>query len=272
MTEIIAELGINHNGDMDIAKRLIDMAAVAGCNYVKLQKRTIGLVYSPEELIKHVDSPWGTTGRDKVEGREFSFEEYDEIADYCRGKIDWFASPWDVESANFLSEFKTRFIKIPSARITNEELLRTCKKFKQQVILSTGMSTIHEVLKAVKILGKEKIYCIMHCTSTYPTKPTEINAKCIFSLKELFPWCRIGFSNHYPGLMAMLIAAAYGAEMLEFHFTLDRAMYGSDQAASIEPQGVLELVKRVKLVEEMRGNGIKEVFDSEIPIMAKLRR
>jgi len=271
MVEVVCEIGINANGDLAIAKKLIDVAASAGCNFVKFQKRTIDLVYSKEELDKPRESPWGTTTREQKLGLEFE-DEYLDIDEYCKGKIKWFASPWDVEAAHFLSVFETPFIKIPSALITNHELLKSCRMFSQKIILSTGMSTLEDVDEAIDILGEGCIYCIMHCTSTYPTSPQEINARCIKTLKERYPWAKIGFSNHYPGLMAMVLAAAYGAEMLEFHITLDRTFPGSDQAASIEPQGVFKLMEYLKLIEWMNGDGIKTVYKSELPILAKLRR
>jgi N-acetylneuraminate synthase len=273
MIEIIAELGINHNAYLGIAKKLIDVAASAGLDYIKLQKRDINLVYSKEELDKPRESPWGTTTKEQKQGLEFSELDYLEIDEYCQNKrIKWFGSPWDVNSAAFLGAFDIPFIKIPSALITNLELLDVCKQIGKPVILSTGMSTFEQIGKAISIFNKPQIECIMHCTSTYPTDPLEVNIKCIPELKERYPWTKIGFSNHYPGLMAMTLAAAYGIEMLEFHITLDRTMYGSDQAASIEPSGTFELVQRLKLIRKMMGDGKKKVYDSEVPIMKKLRK
>ena len=271
MVEVIAELGINHNGDLEIAKKLIDVAYSAGCDYVKFQKRTVELVYSKEELDRERYSPWGTTTREQKYGLEFD-EQYYAIDQYCSDKIPWFASPWDIRSVEFLTQWNVPFMKIPSALITNEEILEYCRVSRHQIILSTGMSTYKEINHAIEILGQEKIYAILHCTSTYPTAPEEINAKCILTLKERYPWTKIGFSNHYPGLMAMLLAVAYGAEMIEMHITLDRTMYGSDQAASIEPQGLFALTQRINLIERMKGDGIKKVYSSEEPILAKLRR
>lgn len=270
MTEIIAEIGINHDGDLDTAKKLIDIAYSAGCDYVKFQKRTINLVYSEEELTKPRDSKWGTTTKEQKEGLEFNEYQYLEIDEYCKGKIQWFASPWDILSMHMLSEFSVPFIKIASAMITNEDLI-AAKSPTQPFIISTGGSTLDQVDRAIQIIGQDKIYCIMHCTATYPTAPKEINALCIYTLKERYPWTKIGFSNHYPGLKAMEIAVAYGAEMIEFHLTHDRAAVGSDHAASIEPRGAFELVKSVRLIEQMRGDGCNEVYKSEIPIMEKLR-
>jgi len=272
MIEVVAELGINHNGDLDIAKKLIDIAYSAGVDFVKFQKRDIDLVYSKEELSKPRESPWGTTTREQKNGIEFTYHDYLDIDAYCKDKIKWFVSPWDLRSIKLLAQIPTPFMKIPSALITNEEYLKAIKDVELDVILSTGMSTLEQIDRAVAVLGENRIYCILHCTSTYPTVPEEINARGILNLKERYPWAKIGFSNHYPGLMAMVMAAAYGAEMIEFHITLDRTMYGSDQAASIEPQGVFKLMEYLKLIERMKGDGIKKVYDSELPIIEKLRR
>jgi N-acetylneuraminate synthase len=269
--EVIAEIGINANGDIDIAKKLIDVASSAGCDYVKFQKRAVGLVYSDEELSKPRDSKWGTTTRQQKEGLEFGEDEYLEIDEYCRGKIKWFASPWDIVSMVFISQFDIPFIKVASAMLTNDELI-SAKSPSQKFILSTGGSTLEEIDHAVHVIGKDKIYCILHCTMTYPSKPEEQNLNCITALKERYPWAKIGFSNHYAGLEAMRRAAMLGAEMLEFHITLDRASEGSDQAASIEPRGVFELMAGLRLGQQMMGDGIKTVFESEKPILEKLRR
>ena len=272
MIEVIAEAGINHNGDIETAKKLIDVAYAAGCSYVKFQKRTIDLVYTPEELDKPRESPWGDTTRQQKEGIEFGIKEYMEISSYCEGKIGWFASPWDMESIDFLLRFDVPFIKIPSALITDFEFMDACKNTGKKLILSTGMSNEEEIDIAISKFRKN-IYAIIHCTSTYPTRPDEINMNY---LKELIDGyaadMKVGFSNHYPGLMALIMAACYGAEMLELHITLDRTMYGSDQAASIEPQGLFRLMEAIKLIEQMRGDGIKRVYESEVPIMKKLRR
>lgn len=275
MVEVIVELGINFNGDMDIAKKMIDVAYSAGAHYVKFQKRDIDVVYTPEELRKPRESQWGTRTRDQKEGLELDLYQYMEIDEYCKGKIKWFISPWDYKSVKLMTQghFEMPFLKIPSALITNFELLEEIKCHDIMVIVSSGMSTLKQLDDAVHFLGPQRIHCIMHCTSTYPTIPEEINAKCIHTLRERYPWCpKIGFSNHYPGLMAMVLAAAYGAEMIEFHLTLDRTMYGSDQAASIEPQGLFALMQRIKLIEQMKGDGIKKIYESEEPILAKLRR
>ena len=269
--EVIAEIGINHNGEIEIAKKLIDVAYAAGCDYVKFQKRTIDLVYTNDELEKPRESRWGTTTRRQKEGLEFGELEYLQIDDYCRGKIKWFASPWDIVSMHFISQFDIPFIKIASAMMTNYELI-SAQSPKQKYILSTGGCTFDEIDRAIETIGQDRIYCIMHCTMTYPTRPDEINLNCIRILQERYPWAKIGFSNHYPGLEAMRRAATLGAEVLEFHITLDRTMEGSDHAASIEPRGVFELMSVLKVGEQMMGNGCKTVYDSEIPILKKLRR
>jgi N-acetylneuraminate synthase len=272
MIEVIYEIGINHNGDLATAKKLIDVASASGCNYVKFQKRDIDLVYTKDELNTPRESPWGTTTREQKEGLEFGYKEYVELDNYCKNKIFWFASPWDINSVDFLMLFDVPFIKVPSALMTNVAFLQKVKHTKLPVILSSGMCTLEMVDQAIEMVGGDSVYAILHCTSTYPTAPTEINASMIPIMKELYPWFKIGFSNHYPGLHAMEMAAAYGADIIEFHGTLDRTMYGSDQAASIEPRGVFELMERLRLTEKMKGDGIKRIYDSEVPIMKKLRR
>lgn len=267
--EVVAEIGINHNGDLGTAKKLIDVAYSAGCDYVKFQKRNIDLVYSEEELSKPRDSQWGTTTRDQKKGLEFGAPEYLVIDEYCQGKIKWFASPWDIVSFHFLEQFNLPFVKIASAKMVNEGLIAA--KTKSKFILSTGGCTFDEIDKAVDIIGASNIYCILHCTMTYPTKPDEININAIHALKARYPWCKVGFSNHYPGIQAMNLAVAHGAEMLEFHLTLDRASVGSDHAASIEPQGLFDLMSKIKLTKQMMGSGKKIVYESELPVMRKLR-
>lgn len=273
MIEVVCELGINANGDLGITKKLIDVASSAGCQYVKFQKRNIDSIYTKEELDKPKESPWGITYGDYKRHIEFNKYDYIEIGLYCEQKgIKWFGSPWDIESAFFLGGFDVPFMKIPSALITNLELLEICKKIEIPIILSTGMSTLEMIDRAIDVIGRENIYCIMQCTSTYPSKPEESNVRCVTTLKERYPWAKIGYSNHYPGLLSMIMAITLGAEMIEFHATLDRSMYGSDQAASIAPRGIFELMERIKLIEQMKGDGVKKIFDSELEVMAKLRR
>lgn len=273
MIEVIVEEGINHSGDLTIAKQIIDVAVAAKCHYVKFQKRDINLVYTKEELDRPRDSAWGTTTRQQKMGLEFSETDYLEIAMYCEQKgIKWFASPWDVNSVVLMAAFDIPFLKVPSALLTNFEYLDICRQTGKPIILSTGMSTIDMIDKAVDVIGQKNIYSVMHCTSTYPTDPRDVNLLLIKTLQCKYPWTKIGFSNHYSGLMALVAAAILGCELLELHVTLDRTMPGSDQAASIEPLGVFDLMRRLALFEKMRGNGVKEICESEKPILAKLRR
>jgi N-acetylneuraminate synthase len=269
--KLTAEIGINHNGNIDIAKKLIDMACFAGCDYVKFQKRTINLVYTEEELNKPRESPWGDTFYDQKYGLEFGKERYDIIDKYCKEKnIDWFASPWDPLSVKFLVEYNLPYIKIPSAKITDFEVLYAVKETDIPVIISTGMSTKKEVDNCVNFLG-DQIEYILACTSTYPTKEEEMNMSFIPTLKREYPKYKIGFSNHSPGIIYCAVAAALGAEMIEFHITIDRSMYGTDQASSIETEGVLKIVKYVRNLEKAMGDGHWHVFPSEEAIKKKLR-
>lgn len=272
MTKIIAELGINANGDINLAKRLIDVAYSAGCDYVKFQKRDIYSVYSEEELEKPRKSPWGTTTREQKDGLEFTLADYHTLNIYCRDKIGWFASPWDVMSLDFLSRFHMPYIKVASAMLTDVTFLKMCRAAERPIILSTGMSDLDMVDRAIEILGKKNVRCIMHCTSTYPTATDEMNLSCITVMKQRYPWTKIGFSNHHPGIVFMAAAAALGAEMIEFHITLDKLSYGSDQAASISPEGVYKVVKYIRDVRKAMGDGYKKIYDSELPIIDKLRR
>ncbi len=268
----IAEIGINHNGDLETAQKLIDAASFAGCDGVKFQKRTIDLVYSKEELDKKRESPWGNTNRQQKEGLEFGNAEYDIIDEYTKTKnLMWFGSPWDCKSVDFLAEFNPPFIKIASALITNMELLEAIKSKNIPIIISTGMSTKKEVCTAVDYLGSSLVY-ILACTSTYPTKAEEINLGFITTLKKEFPKHKIGFSNHSPGIIFAEAAVALDVEMIEFHITLDRTMYGSDQASSIEPFGMLRLVRNIKAIQQGMGSGEWTVFPSEELIKQKLRK
>ena len=271
--KLVAELGINHNGDLKIAKQLIDIAKTAGCDYVKFQKRTIDLVYTEEELNKYRESPWGTTNRQQKEGLEFSKEDYDWIDMYCKQVgIEWFASPWDIESVKFLAQYGLPFIKIASACVVDSSILAAIVgDSNSSVIISTGMSTGDEVIRCTNNFGKRVEY-ILACTSTYPTANYEMNLSFITTLKQLYPGTKVGFSNHSPGIMYMVVAAALGAKMLEFHITLDRSMPGSDQAASIEPEGVFKLVKHVRNLEKAMGDGNWKVYPSEEKIKEKLRK
>jgi len=268
---IVAEIGINHNGDVNLAKKLIDMAVFAGCDAVKFQKRTIELVYTPEELAKERESPFGTTNGDLKRGLEFGKKEYKEIGRYCKQRgIMWFASPWDVKSVDFLEEFNVPCYKIASACITDERLLKRIKATRKPAILSTGMSTKEEIKRAVKILG-EKNLVVLHCTSTYPSKLEELNLNVINWLKKEFN-CPVGYSGHETGIVEPVMAAVLGACVVEKHITLDRAMWGSDHAASLEPNGLNRLVRDIRNLPICLGNGEKRVYDSEVPILQKLRK
>ena len=274
MIEIVAEIGINANGDIGLAKKLIDIAHSSGCNYVKFQKRTLESCYTEEELNTPRESPWGTTTREQKMGLEFTINQYMEIDAYCYEKgIKWFASPWDAKSVFHVSNLGSCFIKIPSALATNHPLIKLCvNTTKLPIILSTGMCTEEMIDEAVEIIPHDRLYAVLHCTSTYPSKPEEQNLKYIRVLKHKYPWTKVGFSNHYPGIPYMIAAASLGAEMIEFHITADRTMYGSDQASSIEPHAVFKLVKYIRGIEKGCGDGVKKIYDSEKPIIEKLRR
>jgi len=268
---VVAEIGINHNGDIDIAKKLIDVAVIAGCNAVKFQKRTIEVVYLAEELARPRESPYGTTNGELKYGLEFEKEEFDEIDRYCKEKkITWYASPWDERSVDFLEQYDTPCYKLASASITDDELLKHIKSKGRPVILSTGMSNMDQVDHAVNILGKENLI-LLHACSTYPAYYDELNLKVIPALKQRYS-VPVGYSGHETGLPSSVAAAVMGACMVERHITLDRSMWGSDHAASLEPNGIMRLVRDIRLVETSMGDGVKRVIEREIPIMKKLRR
>lgn len=268
---VIAEIGINHNGDINIAKKLIDVAVAAGCDAVKFQKRTIEIVYRPEELAKPRENPFGPTNGDLKRGLEFGEKEYEEIDRYCKEKgIIWFASPWDVKSVDFLEKFDVPCYKIASACLTDDELLKYIKSKGKPIILSTGMSSVEQIKHAVEILEEDNLV-LLHCTSTYPSADEELNLKVIPWLKENFN-CPIGYSGHEVGVYSSLVAVVLGACAVERHITIDRAMWGSDQAASLETNGLNRLVRDVRLVPLWLGDGKKRVFESEKTILQKLRR
>jgi N-acetylneuraminate synthase len=268
---IVAEIGINHNGDLDQAKQLIHVAVDSGCDAVKFQKRTVERVYSPDELAQPRESPFGHTNGDLKHGLEFGFDEYAAIDRLCRElDIAWFASCWDEASVDFMERFNPPCYKIASACLTNDSLLKHHKTKSRPIFLSTGMSTLEEIDKAVDILGREQL-ALMHCTSSYPCKPEELNLKLIPKLADRYD-LPIGYSGHEVGLYTTLAAVVLGACTVERHVTLDRAMWGSDQAASIEPHGLARLVKDIRAVESAMGDGIKRVYKSEIPSLNKLRR
>jgi N-acetylneuraminate synthase len=268
---IIAEIGINHNGDINIAKKLIDVAAAAKCNAVKFQKRTIEVVYPAEELARLRESPFGTTNGDLKYGLEFGEEEYAEIDRHCKqNNIAWFASCWDEQSVDFIEQFKVPCYKIASASLTDDGLLRHTRSKGRPILLSTGMSTLEQVDHAVEVLGKEDLV-ILHTTSTYPALYEELNLRVIPMLKQRYG-LPVGYSGHETGLSTSIASVAMGGCVVERHITLDRAMWGSDQAASVEPQGFVHLVRDIRLVETAMGDGVKRVIEREVPIMKKLRR
>ncbi len=268
---VIAEIGINHNGDIDLAKKLINVALGAGCDAVKFQKRTIDVVYTPEELAKPRESPFGNTNGDLKRGLEFEIEEYREIDRYCREvKIDWFASCWDEASVDFIAQFSVPCFKIASASLTDDNLLRHTRAVGKPIILSTGMSTIKEIDHAVEVLGKKDL-AILHACSTYPAYYEELNLKVIDVLRDRYG-VPVGYSGHETGLPSCVAAAVLGACMIERHITLDRSMWGSDHAASLEPNGITRLVRDIRLIEKSMGDGVKRVLEREQPIIKKLRR
>ena len=268
---IIAEIGINHNGDIDVAKRLIDLAKLSGCNAVKFQKRTIDVVYKPEELAAPRESPFGNTNGDLKYGLEFELEEYQEIDRYCKEKnIPWFASCWDEASVDFIGQFDVPCYKIASASLTDDDLLRHIKSKGKPIILSTGMSTLEQIDHAVEILGKNDLV-ILHATSTYPAEYVELNLSVIPALKQRYG-VPIGYSGHETGIPSSIAVVALGACMVERHITLDRAMWGSDQAASLGPGGIIKMVSGIRLMEMAMGDGVKQVIERETPIIEKLRR
>ncbi len=270
---IVAEIGINHNGDIDLAKQMIDIARVAGIRYVKFQKRNLEECIPMEERSKKRDTPWGYIPyMEYKQHLEFELDEYKEIDTFCKSTgMNWFASPWDPTSAEFLLQFDCPFIKIASAGITDFEMFEVIKPSKLPVIVSTGMSTKKEVDKCLKYFGSQVEY-LLACTSTYPTQDDEVNLNFIKTLKKQYPKYKIGFSNHHPGLTFSVIAVALGAEMLEFHMTIDRSMFGSDQAASIETAGVLRVGRTVTRLGKAMGDGKWMVTPGEEKIKAKLRR
>lgn len=270
---VIAEIGINHNGDIELVRQLIDVAAEARVDAVKFQKRTLDVVYTPEELARPKETPWGMVSyREYRERLEFGQEDYSEIDRYCKRKgILWFASCWDEGSVDFIEQFDPPAYKIASASLTDDHLLQHIRVMGKPIILSTGMSTMGQIEHAVKVVGEDNLV-ILHCTSTYPARPEELNLRVIQTLQRRFPNVPIGYSGHEVGLATTVVATVLGAVMVERHITLDRAMWGSDQAASVESQGFKRLVRDIRVIEIALGDGIKRVYDSELPIQRKLRR
>lgn len=269
---LIAEIGINHNGDLAIAKKLIDKAVEYGFDAVKFQKRTVEIVFTPEDLARERESPFGATNGDLKRGLEFGEAQYREIDAYCREKnIHWFASPWDEKSVDFLEAFKPVCYKVASASLTDSNLLRHIKATGRPIILSTGMSTMEEVDVAVGVLKGAEVL-LMHTTSTYPSKDADLNLAVIETLRQRFG-LPIGYSGHETGVMPSVMAiTGFGACAVERHVTLDRSMWGSDQAASLEPRGMELLARYSRMWPLVKGDGIKRVLDAEVPIKQKLRR
>jgi N-acetylneuraminate synthase len=268
---VIAEIGINHNGNLDIAKRLISVAVAAGCDAVKFQKRTIDVVYSAEELARPRESPFGTTNGDLKEALEFDSDDFEEIDRYCKAvNIPWFVSAWDEASVDVIAAFDVPCFKIASASLTDDNLLRHTRAKGKPIILSTGMSTYQEIDHAIDVLGKDDLI-VMHSCSTYPAQYDELNLRAIPTMRERYG-VPIGYSGHETGIASSVAAAVLGACSVERHITLDRSMWGSDQAASLEPNGITRLIRDIRLVEQSMGDGVKRVYERELPIIKKLRR
>jgi len=274
MVFVVAEIGINHNGDVGIAKKMIDVAKSAGCDAVKFQKRTVEKVYSKEVLDSPRDSPWGKTTRDQKLGIEFGLREYDEIDRYCfLHDMEWYASAWDIDSQKFLRQYNLKHNKIASAMLTDYKLLETVAEEKKLTFISTGMSTMDEVRKAVEIFKKYDCpFELMHCNSAYPMDVSEANLLCIPALKKEFN-CNVGYSGHeVAGYLVCVSAVLLGATSIERHMSLDRTLYGSDQVASLEPLGWIRLVRDIRKIKQILGDGKKRVWDSELPAKEKLRK
>lgn len=271
-TFIVAEIGINHNGDIGLAKKLIDTAVVAGCDAVKFQKRTVEKVYTKEYLDGPRQSPWGTTQRQQKEGLEFGQREYEEIDVYCREKgIAWFASAWDVDSQKFLRQFDLKYNKVASAMLTNDELLHLIAEEKRYTFIATGMSNYEEIDHAVDIFKKYGCpFELMHCNSTYPMAEKDANLKLVGVLADRYG-CKVGYSGHEAGTMVSTLAVAMGATSIERHITMDKHMYGSDQKASIEPYELCTLVKQIRDTEIIMGSGEKVLSAAEEETKKKLR-
>jgi len=273
---IIAEIGINHNGDLSIAKKLIDIAKVAGCDVVKFQKRNPDICVPEHQKTVMRDTPWGRMSYlDYKYKVEFNQREYDEIDVYCKEKnIKWSASPWDLDSLDFINQYDIPFIKIPSALLTDLELIKESTKTGKKIIISTGMSTIEEIdnaVNAIKEINDSADYAVLHCNSTYPAPNDELNLRCIETLKNQYQ-CEVGYSGHEFGLTTSIASVCLGATIIERHITLDRTMWGTDQMCSVEPQGLIKLVRGIKELNNALGNGVKVVTETEKPIREKLRK
>ena len=268
---IVAEIGINHNGSVDIAKQLIDAAAAAGCDAVTFQKRTIDVVYTAEELATPRDTPFGSMNEDLKRGLELGHDAYAEIDRHCRRRgIMWFASCWDRHSIDFIAGFDPPCYKIASACLVDDGLLQRHREQGRPILLSTGMSSVEQIDHAVDVLGEQDLM-LLHCTSAYPAKVDELNLSVIPWLADRYD-VPVGYSGHEVGLATTIAAVVLGASLVERHMTLDRAMWGSDQAASIEPQGMARLVRDIRAIERAMGDGVKRVYDSERAVSRRLRR
>jgi len=269
---IVAEIGLNHNGDIDIAKKLIDVAVLSGCDAVKFQKRTPELCVPEEYKNVKRETPWGVMTYLEYRKRvEFDSKEYNQVDAYCREKgIVWFASPWDLPSIEFLKDYALPVYKVPSALLTHKEYLLKLKNIGSPIMLSSGMSDVELVKKAVSFIGEDNII-LMHATSTYPAKTEEINLRVLQTYMKMFN-CPIGYSGHEVGLQITLAAVAIGANAIERHITLDRSMWGSDQAASVEPIGLMKLVRDIRIIENALGDGVKRILPSEEEVMKRLRK
>lgn len=269
---VIAEIGINHNGSLEITKKLIDMAVATGCDAVKFQKRTIDLVYSEDVLEQPRESPWGTTQREQKEGLEFGREEYDEIDRHCKQRgIDWFASAWDLPSLEFVQSYGPPHHKVPSAMITNAEFVDALAALGAHTYISTAMSKWGDIDRVVQAFrGHDTPFTLMHCVATYPMADADANLAAMLKMRERYD-CPVGYSSHEVGLVCSTTAAALGATAVERHITLDRAMYGSDQAASLERHGLEILVRDIRLLPQLMGNGEKTITPEERLIAEKLR-
>jgi N-acetylneuraminate synthase len=267
----IAEIGINHNGDVDIAKKLISLAHGSGCDAVKFQKRTLDIVYTADEMSKPREHPWGSTNGDLKRRLEFNKDQYAQIDSYCRDlKIAWFASAWDEPSVDFIDAFDPPCYKIASASLTDDVLLKHTRSKGKPIIMSTGMSTIEQVDHAIDVIGKHDLI-LLHTCSTYPSSYNELNLRAMVALRERYG-IPVGYSGHETGLAPTVGAVALGACVIERHITLDRAMFGSDQAASLGPSGITRLVRDIRILETSMGDGAKRMMPSEVPVMKKLRR
>jgi N-acetylneuraminate synthase len=268
---VVAEIGINHNGSLDTAKRLIDAAVLTGCDAVKFQKRTVDVVYTAEELARPRESPFGATNGDLKRGLELDRAAYAAIDAYCAERgIAWFASCWDEPSVDFMERFNPPCYKLASASLTDDGLLKRHRRTGRPIVLSTGMSTLEQIDHAVEVMGRDNLI-LMHTTSTYPSEIKDLNLRVLPSLAARYG-LPVGYSGHEVGLAPSIAAVALGACIVERHITLDRAMWGSDQAASVEPQGFARLVRDIRVVETSMGDGVKRVLDAEVAVMKKLRR